>query len=157
MTNFSNCCASISGTCSSTIGTYRCECTAEWEGDRCERRKDYCANIICQNGGVCRTVSSGYQCVCVDENYSGERCEIKGTRAVFLQIFATSISYVSIIIILACSVFIITMDVLKYALHVDSGDRKPKKQSKAKKRHRPLTVIHFVYVNEHERELNTNH
>ena len=103
----------------------------------------------CENHGVCRSISNNYECLCLGESYSGRHCEIKSTRIVVLQWFARSISYIAILVIITCSLFIITMDILKYGFGIDPVPKGEKKtlQSKKPRKRQYVMMIHFIYVN----------
>ena len=132
-----------------TNGSYECRCVSGWEGERCERRTDFCGNAMCENGGVCRSLSSTYRCECLGESFSGRRCEQRSTRVRFLQTFARSVSYVSIVCIVATVGFMVSMDVLTYAFKIDPVGKKQAEVRKIKKKTPPRRVVveHFVYVN----------
>ena len=132
----------ISGTCvTMSNNTYACSCTSDWQGVRCEQRRDYYANITCENRGVCRSLSSDYQCTCLPESFSGSRCEVKAKKTIVLQAFAAS---VSIVVIVAFASFIVVMDLLKYVLNINPGKRMKPKRS------RPRQIVRFIYVNQDE-------
>ncbi|XP_049539126.1 low-density lipoprotein receptor-related protein 1B [Anopheles darlingi] len=53
-------------------GSLVCHCPAGYRGDQCE----HCANLRCENGGVCRkTATDRSQCQCA-EGFAGHNCEI---------------------------------------------------------------------------------
>ena len=58
-------CASVpcahDGTCKDGLGTFTCECTAQWTGPTCEEDVDECEETpdICQNGGTCVNQQGG--------------------------------------------------------------------------------------------------
>ena len=138
------------GTCEKLMnGTYTCQCAVGWEGSACEKRLNYCANVTCENQGVCRSRTSTYECLCLGESYSGRHCETVSKETVILRTVASSISFTLISIISGCALFIVMMDVLKYVFGVDVAkveekDRRPRRRHRRPKH---LHIIHYVYVN----------
>ncbi|XP_065578254.1 prolow-density lipoprotein receptor-related protein 1-like isoform X3 [Artemia franciscana] len=53
----------------------KCNCPADWTGQRCEIRIEACTEDMCQNGGTCQTLSPGIaRCNC-PPNFTGDNCE----------------------------------------------------------------------------------
>ncbi len=70
------------GICINTSSTqFKCQCNPGYESLRCEKTVNFCANITCQNRGVCFQQLLNYTCHCL-EGFSGRYCEIIGTSAV---------------------------------------------------------------------------
>jgi hypothetical protein len=70
------------GTCINTSSTqFKCQCNPGYESVRCEKTVNFCANVTCQNRGVCFQQLLNYTCHCL-EGFSGRHCEIIGTSAV---------------------------------------------------------------------------
>ena len=110
----------IVGICSSTTNaTWSCQCSIGWQGNHCEIQINYCENVQCLNGGVCRHLYLGYKCECLDQSYSGEHCEIVPSRILHYQRLSTSFASIAIIAMITVFIFIITMDVLKYGFGID--------------------------------------
>ena len=59
------------------VGTYTCNCPAEYTGRYCTEDVDECAlrPDVCQNGATCHNTEGGYSCICVN-GYEGHNCEI---------------------------------------------------------------------------------
>ena len=54
---------------------FTCLCAPGYEGTRCGYEIDYCALVICQNGGTCLSITDqqAYQCQCVT-GFEGDLC-----------------------------------------------------------------------------------
>lgn len=105
--------------------------------------------MTCYNRGVCFSLSDGYICQCLGDNYyTGLHCEIKSSRIIFLHTFSKSCSYIAIIVIISAVMFIIIMDILKYYFGIDPV-RKDLEEIRRKKRakNRKPVIQRFVYVN----------
>ncbi|KAL8563415.1 hypothetical protein ACOMHN_054777 [Nucella lapillus] len=62
-------------TCSSTLGSYTCECTQGWTGENCTTEVNACDSSPCQNGGQCTNLPEAeYQCRCPAQ-YEGDDCQ----------------------------------------------------------------------------------
>jgi hypothetical protein len=139
------------GTCNETSNTtFICLCKTGWHGIHCETKINYCENITCFNKGVCQPSFLTFTCRCVDDNYSGQYCEVTSNQMVIHQRISKSFAYIAIIAIISMIMFIVTLDGLKYLFGIDVvGKRlkpKAKKQRRKKRRAAPV-VIRFVYVN----------
>ncbi|KAJ8338471.1 hypothetical protein SKAU_G00374370 [Synaphobranchus kaupii] len=63
------------GTCEeSSNGEFRCSCTLQYFGSRCELANNPCSSQPCAHGAVCVPKSQGYICSC-PEHLTGSRCE----------------------------------------------------------------------------------
>lgn len=136
------------GTCQkATNNPFPCVCAPGWEGERCQRRTNYCYNITCQNRGVCRSLLLNYSCECV-YGYYGQYCETATMALVIHQIVSTSFAYVAIIAMGAVAMFVVVMDILKYCFGIDPVEEERKKiqQTRRAKKHKPV-IQRFVYVN----------
>lgn len=49
-----------------------CRCFDGYEGDRCNKKWDYCDNLFCLYGR-CKSIEMGYVCFC-DKGFVGEGC-----------------------------------------------------------------------------------
>lgn len=139
----------FSGICNTTSDlTFNCTCTNEWEGVRCERKKNNCHNIICENRGVCRSLVDNYTCECLGDSYYGRHCEFTATKIVIYKMVSKSFAYVAIIAMVVVVMFVIIMDVLKYCFGIDPVHRERERlwREKRKKKHKPV-IQRFVYVN----------
>ncbi len=67
------------GICINTSMTnFTCNCNPGYEGKQCERMVNLCANVTCQNRGVCTRQLLNYTCKCL-AGFSGRYCEITST------------------------------------------------------------------------------
>jgi hypothetical protein len=57
----------------STLNQVSCVCPKQFEGDRCQLRKDKCANNPCKYG-VCTNKIDSFECACV-EGWGGQQCD----------------------------------------------------------------------------------
>lgn len=119
-------------------GTFLCLCKPGWTRRRCETRVDFCRNATCENRAVCRNLFTGYKCECLGASSSGRHCEIESAKTKLLRIFALSMAYIAIIVIISTAFLIVSVDILKYVFKIDTVEKK-----KQKKR----TIVHYVYVN----------
>jgi hypothetical protein len=54
------------GNCINTsITDFICICDPGYEGNQCEKMVDLCANVTCQNGGICARKFLNYTCNCL--------------------------------------------------------------------------------------------
>jgi hypothetical protein len=54
----------------------QCQCEAGWTGKYCEQLIDNCANVTCENKGVCINMLLDYICSCLSPHFSDRHCEI---------------------------------------------------------------------------------
>ena len=112
--------------------------------------ENHCANVICQNNGVCQPLFRDYRCACSGSGYSGRHCEITSGSLAVRQIVSRSFAYVAIICIVGVFAFMVVLDILKYVFHVDhtytnkNRRRKPKRSVTETKK--PAVAIRFTYV-----------
>ena len=122
-----------------------------WRGARCETSIDACANVTCQNNGVCRSSLLNYTCQCLGVSYSGRHCEIKATATVVKQAVSRSFAFVGIVALVSVLTFIVTMDVLRYGFGVDPIDRSAEQASRRRRgwngKGKPRNIIRYFYVN----------
>ena len=135
------------GICLNTSqSTFVCRCAAEWKGNYCELPMNYCENITCQHGGVCRSISGDYQCDCLSKSYSGRQCETKGSDIVVLQAVSQSFGYIAVTLMILVCTFIFALDILTYVFHIDPvGDERARRLAAAK---RPRFAIRYLYIHE---------
>ena len=48
--------------------TFECECPPGFTGQKCETEIDFCANVTCENGATCYSLTSleTFECSCVE-------------------------------------------------------------------------------------------
>jgi hypothetical protein len=116
-----------------------------------------CANIICENHGVCLSSYLSWSCECLDSSfYYGQYCEHKSSSLLAREILSRSFASIAIVAITGVFVFVITMDILKYVFKIDPIDSerrrlalehgKKSKKSKTKRpkhKHRPFSMQFF--------------
>ena len=141
--------AMIAGVCNETSdSTFVCACPADWQGDHCEIPVNYCFDVTCANNGVCRSLSSDYKCECLGGSYSGRHCEVKSSQLKVHQAMSRSFAYVAICALIIVALFIIVMDVLKYAFGIDPvrEDRERHQRKMLARRRHTLVILRFIYV-----------
>jgi Notch-like protein len=72
------------GNCSNKTNSsteFECHCDLGYEGEQCEKTVNFCANVICQNRGVCFQQFLNYTCNCL-LGFNGRHCEITETSTV---------------------------------------------------------------------------
>jgi len=105
--------------------------------------------VKCENQGVCRSLSDNYTCECVNDNYSGDHCEIVATKIKIYRIVSKSFAYIAIISMVIVAMFVITMDILKYCFGIDPVEKEREIIRRKKQRQKRKPVIQrFIYVNE---------
>ena len=108
------------GSCNETLNDTSCACPAGKTGDNCQYQMDICANITCQNDGVCQSLYSNWSCLCTNNQlYSGIYCEVKSNSLRIKEICSRSFAGVAIGCIVTVLGFVLIMDILKYLFHVD--------------------------------------
>lgn len=129
-----------------------CQCDEiEWTGDHCQEKINYCAKIKCENGGVCRPLSGSARCECVNENYSGEFCEIVSTKIILKKIVAKSFAFVAILAMSIVMIFVVVMDILKYCFGIDpvaEVREEVRRERLAKRREHQAVIVHYKYVHD---------
>jgi len=130
--------------------TFECLCQFGWTNIHCETEINYCENVQCLNGGVCRSLFLNYSCECLGTSYSGRDCQIVERSTVIRQAVSKSFGYIAIVSITSAFMFVFIMDVLKYCFGIDPikdelEKKRRKKQAKKVKR-RPL-IQRSVNVN----------
>ncbi len=60
---------------------FECKCNPGYEGERCEKTVDFCANVTCQNRGVCFPQYLNYTCHCL-AGFNGRLCETVDTNTI---------------------------------------------------------------------------
>ena len=56
-------------------------------------------------------------------------------------------AYIAILVIVSTALLIITMDILKYVLKIETVEKAQQKKTKMKNQRRKITIVHHVYVN----------
>lgn len=132
-----------------TSDTFQCTCSFGWTGIRCEIMFNYCANVTCQNRGVCRPLLGNYKCECLGSSFSGEHCEITATVVVVRQAVSKSFAYVGILAMVSVVGFIVVMDILKYGFGIDPVREELERirRQKQLKRRKPPVIVRHTYVN----------
>ena len=128
-----------------------CQCITGWTGKYCERKVNFCENVTCQNGGVCRPLFNNYKCECLTSSYSGRYCEIVSNGIMIQKIVTKSVSYIAIIAIALVFGFVLCLDILKYVFKIDVTKKEleqlRREKALKKKFVRHSTPIRYVYVN----------
>ena len=138
------------GICNQTSDSaFTCLCPPAWKGVHCETKLDACANVTCQNNGVCRPSVLNYMCQCLGTSYSGRHCEIKAKATAVLQAVSRSFAFVAIIVMVSFVLFIVLLDVLKYYFGVGHVVRP------IRRKRRPHKIVRFIYVSPSEPEAPT--
>jgi hypothetical protein len=151
-------CIAVNTSVPSYNGTnFKCQCVEGYDGIYCELQVDFCANITCENRGMCQTVEMSWVCLCLDASlYYGDYCQYKTNKLKIREILSKSFAAVAIGAIVTTCTFVVIMDVLKYAFHIDpvEYDRESyRKRREARKRARqpvknnhPKIALRFQYV-----------
>ncbi len=129
---------------------FSCICAKGWIGLHCETQVNYCQNITCKNGGVCRPLFQDYKCECSSSSYSGRSCEFTASTLVARKFASKSLGYIAIICILIVIGFFVALDALKYIFRIDPtrDERQGLQHEKvSKKKKKPVIAIRFKYVN----------
>ncbi|CAF1550356.1 unnamed protein product, partial [Adineta steineri] len=136
-------------------------------GGHCQYEVDICANITCQNYGVCSSSYGNWSCECINPDfYSGTYCQIKSSSLHVKEIVSRSFACVAIGCISTVIGFIILMDVLKYGFHINPSEhdleswkakknyhrrneerrRADERQKKYNLSKQPILAIRFSYI-----------
>ena len=156
-----------SGECNATsLSAFECTCVVEYEGDRCQSLVNFCRNVTCVNGGVCRSRYNRGTCVCNDDFYYGQYCELlKTSTNVRINLnrgdgrlswslpnrssLCVGIGWLMIFVLSTFVSYILLMDILKYVFGIDpvEVDRDHLSQRRFKARRKRCSVaIRFTYV-----------
>ena len=104
--------------------SYTCQCVSGYAGTNCQLVSDMCANITCENNGICVSSYLSWSCKCIDSSlYSGTYCEDKSSSLATKQALSKSFATVAIVMMCCAVAFIIIMDILKYVFKIDPIDR----------------------------------
>ena len=125
--------------------TYACQCQPGWQGDRCEKKVNYCESAKCENNGVCRALLGNFTCECLADSYSGRHCEHTDNRIVVYRTLSKSFAAVAISAMGAVAIFIIVMDVLKYWFGIDPVQRKSRPTKTIPKK-KTFHITRYIYV-----------
>ncbi|CAF3629706.1 unnamed protein product [Rotaria socialis] len=151
-------CMPVNAAVASTDGlNFKCDCIEGYNGAYCELNVDLCANITCENRGICQTVAMQWQCLCLNSvYYYGDLCQFKTNKLKIREILSSSFAYIAIGAISVTCTFVIVMDVLKYAFHIDPVEcerdnyrRRREAQRRAKRPIKPneaKVALRFQYV-----------
>ena len=141
----------VSGHCEKVSnGTFACHCVPGWQGEHCETLADHCVNGTCQNHGVCQSLpSTDYVCHCLSDSYTGRHCELVTHRIENLRRVSQSLGYIAIISLVTVAVFVMIMDLFKYAFGIDPTEQELKqiRRTRAKKKVTRPVGLRFIYVN----------
>ncbi len=127
---------------------FLCICAEGWIGLHCETQVNYCQNITCKNGGVCRPLFQDYKCECSTSSYSGRSCEFTASTLVARKFASKSLGYIAIICILIVIGFFVALDALKYIFRIDpTRDERQRLQREKISKKNPVIATRFKYVN----------
>ena len=137
---------------------FQCLCTDGYNGVYCELKINLCDAVTCDNRGFCQMVDMEWKCLCLDDSlYYGDHCEHKTSRLKLREILSKSFASVAIGAIVTTCSFVIIMDVLKYAFHIDPVEIERDTYRRRRERHRrarrplkdmgPKIALRFQYVN----------
>jgi hypothetical protein len=97
-----------------------------------------------------------WKCICLDPSlYFGEYCQLQTTALTVKKAMSKSFASVAIAAITCTCSFVVLMDVLKYAFHVDpvktermkkQQQKEQEKQAKRAAKAAPKVVVRFHYV-----------
>ena len=68
---------------------------------------------------MCRTVTPDYLCECLGTSFFGRHCEITSRDTLTRQIVSKTFGYIAIIALVTVALFVLMMDVMKYAFGID--------------------------------------
>jgi hypothetical protein len=117
---------------------FNCTCAEHWQGRLCETKINYCWNITCFNGGVCRPSIGNWTCECPGKDYLGRHCELITSRITIYRSIAKSFAFIAIIAMSLVAMFIVMMDILKYCFGIDLIDEDRKKKTTKDRLRRPV-------------------
>ena len=128
----------------------RCRCSAEWEGEWCQTKKNFCSEEKCQNGGLCRPIVGSFQCQCLGNGrfFSGPHCEFVHRPFRRFRIVSLFFASLSVLFLLSLMFLVFTLDLLKSLFGVDPSNVELQRMRRKK---RPR-VQRFIYLN-HSTEL----
>ena len=125
--------------------TYECQCQSEWDGDRCEKRVNFCQNVTCENEGVCRSLYGSYACECLGDSSWGRHCENTASRIAVHRIIAKSIAFAAIVAMSTVATIIVVMDILKYWFGIDPVSKEIKRRKNIKMK-KTWNIVRYIYV-----------
>ena len=126
-----------------------CVCVDGWTGRHCEKKVDYCANVTCKNGGVCRGSLRDFKYECMSASQSGRFCETVANSLVVRQTVNKSLSYLAILFLFLVVGLIVSMDILKYVFLIDPvGDERERlwREKARKKALKRVVAVRYLYV-----------
>jgi hypothetical protein len=126
---------------------FNCSCVDGWTGINCETKVDYCVNVTCANGGICRAILEGFECECLGTSYSGRYCEVTSSRLTTIKAVNRSLGCVALAAVITSVALIVGLDLMKYVFGVDFGYAARSKHRRRRPTHRPLAAVRFLYVN----------
>ena len=103
-------------------------------------------NVSCENGGICRSLVGAYRCECLNGSFTGRHCETTLSKAVLLGYFTRSVGFIMIVFLSAVAMFIVTLDVLKYAFGISLGKKRIVRVKITRER-KSVAIAHHVHVN----------
>ena len=151
-------CVPINSTVSGSNGSnFLCLCSNGYNGVYCELKINLCDIITCENRGVCQMNNMEWQCHCLDATYYyGDHCQYKTNQLRVREIISKSFASVAIGAIVTTCSFVILMDILKYAFHIDpvefDRDSYRRRRERQKRARRPLKsmgpkiALRFQYI-----------
>lgn len=115
-------------------------CPPDSQDQRCTPRINFCIENPCKNNGICRSLKYNYTCQCLDDNYSGQHCEIISDRILCHRIYSKIIS--------SFAMFIVVMDILKYFFGIDpvAEDREYLRRKRQANKHKHPRIQRFTYI-----------
>lgn len=125
-----------------------CICQNGWEGETCSQRINFCRNVTCFHGGVCRSLVSGFSCECIKDSYSGVYCEIKSRSSELHTMVSRSFVSIAIFALLTLMTFVLILDILKYmfGIQVKYDGVRANQCTKPRALKKDWFIIRYVYV-----------